>query len=76
MEFAGFHIIDMKMNQPMGSIQNVEIYYESDFPFPFSYASSMIREQSIDTEAFLQEVQNKDYTWVRLSQSVVYKKII
>jgi hypothetical protein len=59
MEFAGFHIIDMKMNQPMGSIQNVEIYYESDFPFAFSYASSMIRE-----------VQNKDCTWVRLSQSL------
>lgn len=45
----GFHIIiNMKMNQPMGSIQNVEIYYESDIPFP---ASSMMREQILDTEA-------------------------
>jgi hypothetical protein len=71
MEFAGFHIINMKMNQPMGSIHNVEIYYESDIPFPFSYASSMIREQSLDTEAaFLHEVQNEDCTWVRLSQSL------
>jgi hypothetical protein len=48
-----------------------EIYYESDIPFPFSYASSMIREQSLDTEAaFLQEVQNEYCTWVRLSQSL------
>lgn len=53
----------MKMNQPMGSIQNVEIYYGSDFPFTYSYASSMIRERILDTgAAFLQEVQNQDYT--------------
>jgi hypothetical protein len=38
---AGFHIINTKINKPMGSIQNVEIYYESDIPFPFSYASSI-----------------------------------
>jgi len=41
MQFGGFHIMDMKM------IHNVEIYYESDIPFPFSYATSMIREQSL-----------------------------
>lgn len=46
-KFAGLYIFNMKMNQPMGSIQNVEIYYESDIPF--SYADSMIREQSLDT---------------------------
>ena len=71
MEFAGFHIINININTPMGSRQNAEIYYKSDIPFPFSYASSMIREQSLDTEAaFLHEVQNEDCTWVRLSQSL------
>lgn len=73
MEFAGFHIINVKMNPPMGSIQNAEIYYESDIPFPFSYASSMIREQRLDTEAaFLQEVQNENCTWVRLNKTLGY----
>jgi len=38
-EFAGFHIINININRPMGSKQTVEIYYESDIPFPFSYAS-------------------------------------
>jgi len=39
MEFAGFHIINININRPMGSKQTVEIYYESDIPSPFSYAS-------------------------------------
>ncbi|MFZ0512266.1 MAG: hypothetical protein WAM14_11720 [Candidatus Nitrosopolaris sp.] len=73
MEFAGFHIINMKMNSPMGSKQNTEIYYESDIPFPFRYASSMIREQKLDTEvAFLQEVQNEDCTWVNVNKTPRY----
>jgi hypothetical protein len=62
-EFAGSHIINMKMNQPVGSIQNVEIYYKSDIPFRYSPANYMIREQILDTEAaFLQGVQNEDCT--------------
>ena len=47
MEFAGFHIINININRPMGSKQTVEIYYESDIPFPFSYASQMICEQKL-----------------------------
>jgi hypothetical protein len=73
MEFAGFHIINVNMKLPMGSRQNAEIYYESDLPFPFSCASHMIREQNLDTEvAFLQEVQNQDFTWVNINKSMGY----
>jgi len=73
MEFAGFHIINININTPMGSRQNAEIYYESDIPFPFSYASHMIREQKLDTEvAFLQEVQNQDCTWVNVNKTLGY----
>ena len=57
MEFTGFHVINVNMKPPMGSRQSAEIYFESDIPFPFSYASHMIREQKLDTEvASLQEV--------------------
>lgn len=81
MEFAGFHIINMKMNPPMGSIQNAEIYYESDIPFPFSYASSMIREQRLDTEALYKRFKMKTvhgYALTRLSVicELIYKNII
>ncbi len=63
MEFIGFHIININMKSPMGAKQSAEAYYESDIPFPFSYASHMIREQKLDTEvAFLQEVQYQDRT--------------
>ena len=73
MEFAGFHIININMNKPMGSKQNAEIYYESHIPFPPSYANHMIREQNLDTEvAFLQEVQNQDCTWVSVNKSLGY----
>ena len=73
MEFAGFHIINININRPMGSKQTVEIYYESDIPFPFSYASHMIREQKLDTEvAFLQEVQNQGCTWVNVNKTLGY----
>ena len=47
MEFIGFHIINININRPMGSKQTVEIYYGSDIPFPFSYASQMICEQKL-----------------------------
>ena len=73
MEFAGFHIININMNPPMGSKQNAEIYYESDIPFPFTYASYMIREQNLDTEvAFLQEVQNQDCTWENIKRTLLH----
>lgn len=73
MEFVGFHIINMKLNPPIGSKQNAEIYYESDIPFPFSYARSMIREQKLDNDgAFLQEVQNEDCTWVGVNNALGY----
>jgi hypothetical protein len=52
MESARIHIINMKMYRPMGPMQNVEIYYESDIPFPFSDAISMIHEPSLDREVF------------------------
>jgi hypothetical protein len=73
MEFAGFHIINITMNPPMGSKQNTEIYYESDIPFPFTYVSYMIREQNLDTEvAFLQEVQNQDCTWENIKRTLLH----
>jgi hypothetical protein len=73
MEFAGFHIININMNRPMGSKQNAEIYYKSDIPFPFTYASYMIREQNLDTKvAFLQEVQNQDCTWENIKRTLLH----
>ena len=73
MEFAGFHIINININRPMGSKQTVEIYYGSDIPFPFSYASHMIREQKLCIEvAFLQEVQNQGCTWVNVNKTLGY----
>lgn len=73
MEFIGFHIININMKSPMGAKQSAEIYYESAIPFPFSYASHMIREQKLDTEvAFLQEVQNQDHTWVNVNKTLGY----
>ncbi len=59
--------------KPMGSRQSAEIYYESDIPFPFSYASHMIREQKLHTEvALLQEVQNQGCTWVNVNKTLGY----
>jgi hypothetical protein len=73
MEFAGFHIISINMNPSIGSHQNAEIYYESDIPFPFTYASCMIREQNLDTEvAFLQEVQNQDSMWENIKRTLLH----
>lgn len=73
MEFAGFHIININMNPPMGSKQNAEIYYESDIPFAFTCANYMIREQNLDTEvAFLQEVQNQDSTWENIKRTLLH----
>ena len=73
MEFAGFHIINININRPMGSKQTVEIYYGSDIPFPFSYASHMIHEQKLDTEvAFLQEIQNQNLTWINVNKTLGY----
>jgi hypothetical protein len=73
MEFIGFHIININMKSPMGSKQSAEIYYESDIPFPSSYASHMISEQKLDTEvAFLQEVQNQGSTWGNVNKTMGY----
>jgi hypothetical protein len=66
MEFAGFHIININTNPLVGSKQNAEIYYESDVPFPFSYASHMIREQNLDT---LQGVQDQDPRWININKT-------
>lgn len=71
MEFAGFHVVNITVNPPMGSKQNAEIYYVSDLPFPFTHASDMIREQNMDTEvAFLQEVQNQDCAWENIKKTL------
>jgi hypothetical protein len=70
MEFAGFHIININTKSLVGSKQNAEIYYESDIPFPFSYAGHMIREQDLDSGvAFLQEVQDQDRRWININKT-------
>jgi len=43
---------------PLGPKRNIEIYYESDIPFPPTFANNMIKEQKLDTEVvFLQKVR-------------------
>jgi hypothetical protein len=60
MESAGFDVTNVTPNPPLGPKRNIEIYYESDIPFPPTFANNMIKEQKLDTEvAFLQQVQKE-----------------
>jgi hypothetical protein len=60
MESAGFDVTNITPNPPLGPKRNIEIYYESDIPFPPTFANNMIKEQKLDTEvAFLQQVQKE-----------------
>jgi hypothetical protein len=75
MGFAGFPIININMKPLLGSKQSAEIYYESDIPFPFSYASHMIREQYLDSgAAFLQEVQDQDCRWININKTRIFTR--
>jgi hypothetical protein len=70
MEFAGFHVINISLNRVLGSKQSVELYYESDTHFPFTYASHMIRSFVIGSDvAVLQEVQDQESRWLNVSKA-------
>lgn len=71
MDISGFPVSKIHPNPQVGAECIIEIYYESDIPFPYTYANYMIREQKLNVDVkCLQEIQNEDGAWINVDTTM------